>query len=59
MTIIIGAYEITDINNYLQKNVLSTARINIIANRNTSTIRIESNDNIDFTTNNSIEQRFS
>jgi hypothetical protein len=51
LTIPVGAYEITDINNYLQEQI-STANINIRANRNTSTVTIDTNVDIDFTMRN-------
>lgn len=53
-TIPVGAYEINDLNNYLQKTIRQPAVINIIANRNTSTVKIETNVDIDFTSENSI-----
>lgn len=53
-TIPTGAYEIKDINDYLQKVMPAHNKINIIPNRNTSTVKIENNVDIDFTSENSI-----
>jgi hypothetical protein len=54
LTIPTGAYEITDLNDYIQMNIQTPNEINIIPNRNTSTVRIDTNVDIDFTSDNSI-----
>ena len=53
-TIPVGAYEINDINDYIKKSIHKNANINIIPNRNTSTVKIETDVDIDFTYENSI-----
>jgi hypothetical protein len=54
LTIPVGAYEIDDINNYLQENIRPPSEIKIIANHNTSTVKINTNVDIDFTGDTSI-----
>lgn len=53
-TIPVGAYEIDDLNEYLQKIIEPPNNIHIIANRNTSTVKIKANVDIDFSSENSI-----
>lgn len=50
----VGAYEIDDINNYIQKNIERPTQIQIKANRSTSTVTVEANVDIDFTSDTSI-----
>lgn len=56
LTIPTGAYEVDDINTYIQKAIQPSSKIKIIANRNTSTVSINTNVDIDFTSNTSIGQ---
>lgn len=53
-TIPVGAYEINQLNNYLQKVIRPPQNIQIIVNPHTSTVEIQNNVDIDFTSEHSI-----